>query len=368
MNKANNSLLMKEQNRYHVLRLIRSEALSRAELARKTGLTRAAVSIIVDKLISEGLVLEGEAVRSSSGRHPTSLYLNGDKYYSIGIDITRDGCTVALCSLASRIVKKQFVEYEGTREAALEKIYSVIEEYLSDNVLGIGVSSPGPLDIERGIILDVPKLEIFRGFNIKETLEEKFQLPVYLEKDTNALALQEKNCFLRDNFLYILADHGLGCAYIKDGVLFKGFDGLGCEIGHISLDMNGEKCSCGNTGCASLYTSVSSAVKKGGAENYAELCGLAKEGDAFSREALLYQGRMLAQVLLTAVNLFEPKEIVLGGELKQGVFILKEIIEKKLNECALSRYIHSVKVEASEIKDRALSPALLVLEKFFMKG
>ncbi len=359
---------MKEQNRYHVLRLIRQEALSRAELARKTGLTRAAVSVIVDKLISDGLVLEGEAVRSSSGRHPTSLYLNGDKYFSIGIDITRDGCTVALLNLASEMVKKQFVEFENTREKTLEGVYSVIEEYLSDKVLGIGVSAPGPLDIEKGIILDVPKLEIFRGFNIKDALEERFSLPVYLEKDTNALALQEKNCFLRDNFLYILADHGLGCAYIKDGILFKGFGGLGCEIGHISLDMNGEKCSCGNIGCASLYTSVSSAVKRGNAKNYTELCALAEAGDTVNKDALIYQGKMLAKVLLTAVNLFEPEEIILGGELKQGANILKDIIEEELKERALSRSAHRIGIRASGIKDRAISPALLVLEKFFMKG
>ena len=368
MNKANNSLLMKEQNRYHVLRLIRAESLSRAELARKTGLTRAAVSIIVDKLISDGLILEGEAVKSSSGRHPKSLYLNAEKYYGIGIDITRDGCTVVLCNLASETEKKQFIEFENTREKTLEKIYSVIEEYLSDNVLGIGVSSPGPLDTERGIILNVPELEIFKDFNIKEALEEKFQLPVYLEKDTNALALQEKNCFSRDNFLYVLADHGLGCAYIKDGALFKGFGGLGCEIGHISLDMNGEKCSCGNRGCASLYTSVSSAVKRGGAKSYGELCALANNGDAPSMDALIYQGKMLSQVLLTAVNLFEPEGIVLGGELQHGANILKGIIEEELSKKALSRAIHSIKVDASLIKDRALSPALSVLERFFMKG
>ena len=96
MNKPNNSSLMKAQNRSLCLSLIRQEPLSRAELARKTGLTRAAVSIIVDGLLNEGVIIEGDAVKSLNGRHPTLLHLNPTAFYILGIDILRDGWLLVL--------------------------------------------------------------------------------------------------------------------------------------------------------------------------------------------------------------------------------------------------------------------------------
>ncbi len=367
MNKANNSLLMKEQNRSHVLRLIRKSPLSRAEIARSTGLTRAAVSIIVDKLLEESLIFEGEAVKSSSGRHPTLLHINNSAFYAFGVDITRDGCYLSLCDFSGNIVKKDFLPFQESRERTMDKIESHFKGF-SENILGIGISSPGPVDINSGKILDVPDLEHFKNFNIKEAIESRLNIPVFFEKDTNALALSEKNLTNNDNFLYILADHGLGGAFIKDGSLFKGAKGLGCEIGHISLNVNGEKCSCGNRGCAGLYTSVQAVTKKASKKSFSEALDGAFSGDKKCLEAFSFQGKMLGHALTTFVNLFEPERIILGGEIKKAIYFLKPEIEKVLKAHTLSRSISSVIIEGSALDDRASSPAQLVLEDYFTKG
>lgn len=366
MSKANNSLLMKEQNRTHVLRLIRLKPVSRAEISRETGLTRAAVSIIVDKLIEEKLVVEGEAVKSTSGRHPTLLELNNKAFYAYGIDITRDGCHLSLCDFRGEIIKKDFFEFEENDDDTINAITEKIDRNY-ENVLGVGISAPGPIDIKNGMILEPPSLKPFKNYNIVEAVKKRLELPVFFEKDTNALALNEKNITNKNNFLYILADHGLGGAFIKDDALFKGANGQGCEIGHISLNVNGEKCSCGNRGCASLYTSVQAITKKAEAKDYDELCTLAFNGQSFAIDALKYQGKMLGYTLVTFVNLFEPERIILGGEIKKALWFLKPEIQRILKMHRLSQ-ANDIIIDGSMLDDRASSPAQMVLENYFTKG
>lgn len=365
MDKANNSNLMKAQNRAHVLRLIRQKPLSRADIARLTGLTRAAVSIIVDKLIKEKLIIEGEAVKSLSGRHPVLLHLNTDAFCVYGIDVTRDGLFLTLCNFKGEITKKIFVGFLKTEEETINAIAEIFKKY--EKAIGVGVSSPGPINVEEGIILQPPNFDYFNNFNIKKALEEKLNVPVFLEKDTNALALLEKNLTQKDNFLYLLADHGLGGAFIKDGTLFKGVKGAGCEIGHVTLNVNGQKCSCGNNGCACLYTSVQAIMKKAGKSTYDEVCNSAFNGERNSIEALEYQANFLGHALVTFVNLFEPERIILGGEMKKAVYFLKPEIERVLEKHRLSKG-NKIIIEGSEVVDRASSPAQMVLENYFTKG
>lgn len=368
MNKANNSNQMRMNNRLHILRLIRQAPISRAELARKTGLTRAAVTIIVDALIAENLIIEGEAVKSVSGRHPTLLQLNNNAAYSVGVDITRDGCFICLCDFSGSLIQKKIVSFGTVPEQTINAICEEINAFNQKNILGIGVSSPGPLDSINGVILAPPNFTHFKNFNIVEPIKEKCRLPVFLEKDTNALALAEKNLIQKSDFLFLLADHGLGGAVIKENMLFKGINGSGCEIGHISLNFNGELCDCGNRGCASLYTSVSSIAKKANKSNYEEVCICAKNGDTACINALEYHGEMLSHALVSFVNLFEPQDIVLGGELKKGISFIKPIIEKNLKTRTLSRDMHQISITSSMLEDRAVSPAQLVLENYFLKG
>ena len=124
MNKPNNSSLMKAQNRSLCLSLIRQEPVSRAELARKTGLTRAAVSIIIDGLLQEGVIIEGSAVKSLNGRYPTLLHLNPSAFHIIGIDISRDGWLVVLTDFSGDIIKSynaDFKESEAETVIAISK-------------------------------------------------------------------------------------------------------------------------------------------------------------------------------------------------------------------------------------------------------
>lgn len=371
MTKPNNSALMKAKNRSLCLSLIRQKPLSRAELARKTGLTRAAVSIIVDGLLSEGIIKEGEAVKSQNGRHPTLLHLNELAFHTIGIDISRSGWLVVLTDFAGNIIKSSVGDFETEEQTILniaKEINLLKNQY--ENILGIGIIAPGPVDAKNGVILNPPDLKLFNNFNIVEAIKKATGIDnICFEKDTNALALAEKLLSNSHNFLYLLADSGLGGAFIQNGGIFKGEHGFGCEIGHISLNIFGETCFCGNIGCAELYTSNPRIAKMGKQKDYLTLCEKAKDGDSLSIDALKYQGKMLGRTLVSFLNLFEPQSIILGGDLTSGAFITVNEIQNALKTYAISRNINEVDVRCSLLKEnsRAVACANLVIENYLAR-
>ncbi len=170
MNKrAGNATHMKIVNRKTILNMIRECPISRADLARKTGLTRAAVTMIVDSFIQDKIVLETGVSRTRSGRSPIILELNPNRYYALSLDLSRTGYHLGLVDLMGKVVLAQSIHInavENPLEAVdlftetLKKIISA-SEIKKDKLLGLGVSSPGPVDIQNGIILNPPNFSMW---------------------------------------------------------------------------------------------------------------------------------------------------------------------------------------------------------------
>ena len=373
MTKANNSVSMRENNRLVILNHIRKNPISRADLARETGLTRAAVTIITDSLVEEGIIQIGEVVKSESGRRPTMLCLNPNAYVSVGIDISRDGCAVVFTDFSGNKLLDSKFAFGESADDTVKEVCSYISSELemcgyASKALGVCICSPGPIDFARGVILTPSRLELFHNFDIVASVSSYLNLPVYLEKDTNVLAIAEKNLgdFDKDMML-LIADHGIGCSIIKGGRIFSGRDGMGCEIGHTTVDINGDVCACGNIGCAELYASIPAIVKKMGAKSWTDLIESAKGGDPSSSEALMYQSKILSILCVNAANLFEVENIVLGGELVEADFIVNDVIDNALKKSAMSRGLHGFSVSSSRLGEnaRAYAAAVTVTEKYF---
>ena len=365
------SLIMeqKQGNARLVLKLVRESPLSRAELSRKTGLTRAAITGIVDSLVSEGLLREGTTEKTSMGRRPTMLELVPEAYYSVGIDIARDGVRLCVLDFTMQAVFERFWGNEIESETVLfemgETVLTLKKQY---RFLGAGVVSPGPVDSVNGKILEPDGLDAWHNFSI-DRLSELFELDVILQKDTAALAIAEKRFIGADkSFLVLLADHGLGSGFIYKGELFESAFGFGSEIGHISIDLNGEKCSCGNRGCAELYASIPSALKAARAFKPDIIWSeLAQSDDDRYRKILKKQAEALALVCVNAINMLEPEVIVLEGDLCLGYELFKENIESIISERCFTKAGRGVKIISSVLGQnaRAFSAANLVYEKYF---
>lgn len=376
-----NSNKMKVSNRNLVLNCIRNNCLSRADLARVTGLTRAAISIIVDNLVKDGLVHEGETIDAKLGRKGKAIRLNLDNNYAIGLSIYRDKIAIGSVDLEGNI--SGYCQFDNddseTRDQTLQKIVPVIGEIISKQqnkeFLGLGIATPGPLWQDMGIILSPPNFNKWHNFNIVKYFKEIFGDKVYLENMSNAMALAESyfgKGVKYESFAEILIEGGIGSGIILRENLYRGVNGLGNEIGHMTVNINGELCECGNRGCAEMYASDVAIVKYAKTKNinidsWREIVDGCESGDIFCSSILEREAEYLSTLVINVINIFDLSAVVFAGELTYKFDIIKEIIKKNVNARVLARNVAKIDVLETSIKEKSdvLSPATTVLSEFF---
>lgn len=312
---AKNAVYTKEYNRAQILRLLRRAPVSRAELSRETGLTRAAISLIVEELIREGLVRESSAAADghSRGRMPVLLKLCPDGAYAVGIWLGRSGCRVGICDLAGKVICQEKLPLQSTANALMEPLAKTVEALISrqgihkQRILGVGISAPGPLDPDKGVILNPPGFDAFHHFAIADALAGLLQLPVYLEKDANGAAV----CHYMDgacgeNSLLLIVDSGVGSGVIHQGKLLRG-----CELGHTAIDFQGQVCACGNRGCLELYASTPRLLRQFPADSWEALMASSQAEAALELEA-----DYLSAAILNLNNILPLDTVLFSGDLQ----------------------------------------------------
>jgi predicted NBD/HSP70 family sugar kinase len=256
-------------NRRIVLNLIRThQPISRADLARHSGLQRSTVSVIAEQLIKERWITEGANGHTPRGRRPTFLHLNKERVGIIGINVRPVTTTLALADLdANFLAQDSLATPQDPNEFLAELIPRVRKLMASRPELafeGIGVSVPGRVDLATKKLVFAPNLG-WRDFDLKTPLEQATQLPVELENAANSCALSEI-CFGRRaeglrNLVVVTVSEGIGCGLILNHQLVQGSTGTAGEFGHAALIQDGLECSCGNRGCWEMYASNSAAVR-----------------------------------------------------------------------------------------------------------
>ena len=369
-------------NRVAVLRILRERPTTRAALARETGLTRAAITNITFDLIHDGMIFEGDvAVSDTAGRKGICLQIDPSSRYAVGISITRKNIEVSLCDLFGRITATTVIEHSKTADETVDEIEKTVRALITkegkdeSKFIGGGICAPGPVDSQNGVILNPVGLGQFENYPIAAVLSEKFGRTFTLERDTNAFAIAEKSFVPERAYLYLLADEGLGSCYVADGAAFHGFGGFGCELGHVGIPGSVKPCRCGNIGCAELYASVQAALEYASErgtnfDSWHSVVSAAEKGDEKAISVVRHEAEMLFSPCVTAVNLFEPDVIILGGMLAEKPQMICDILETKLSAATLTRAYHKVKVRASKCAGGANSgaAAMTVLELFFNGG
>jgi len=377
-----NAVYMKQNNRKIIINMIHRKPISRAELARKTGLTRAAISGIVDDLINQGIVIETGLGESVSGRKPVELGMNSEHLYCLGISIRYDYCLLGISDINGKVVDELRLDFSNFKNAneGMEIIGQSLKEMILTNVtdqivLGIGISSPGPVDIYSGTILNPPKLEMWQGFPIVEKLKEKFDLEVFLDRDAVASTLVEKNYGKGrkyKNFILIdVINNGIGCGIVINDALYRGVNGFGGEFGHISIDFNGKQCRCGNIGCIECYASVEAIIenidkKYSEIKNWENIVVRSKNDDTFV-QIIKQEAHYLGAGVINVMNLLEFEAVILSGEVVFEPYLLINELRQYVNQKSITRSIKTIDVLVSE-QDYNLnfvSSATIISEKFF---
>lgn len=258
----------KTHNKQLALSLIYSESgISRADLARRTGLTRSTISDIVTELMDEGLVEEVGRAQSSGGKPPILIDVNEDARHIIGIDLASSEFRGAIINLRGEIKERVSLPIDDqSGEIALSLVFELIDRLLERTaapILGIGIGTPGLMDVDKGVVITAVNLD-WQNLPLGDQLQKRYQLPVCIANDSQVSALAENSFGDHDpvsNLVLIKVGRGVGAGIVQNKALYSG-DGFGAgEIGHVRIDDQGELCSCGNFGC--LETKISSrAIRK----------------------------------------------------------------------------------------------------------
>ena len=259
-------------NQQLVLRALHDHSpLSRADLARLTGLTRTSVSDLVGTLIDDGLIEEVGRGRSSGGKSPILLRVAPDGRHLIGLDLGEAQFSGAVVNLRGEILRSIHLPLEGRNgDATIELVYQLVDALRADDqspLLGIGIGAPGIIDTSTGTVRWSVNLN-WAELRLGPLLEQRYGVPVVVANDSHAAALAELTFFRRprpNNLIVIKVGRGVGAGIILNGQLFQG-DGYGAgEFGHVSMGSADAPCRCGREGCLETMTSMRALVDAAGA-------------------------------------------------------------------------------------------------------
>jgi N-acetylglucosamine repressor len=246
-------------NQQLVLRAVYDHSpLSRADLARLTGLTRTSVSDLVAGLLDEGLIAEVGRGQSSGGKSPILLSVAPDGRHLIGLDLGEATFSGAVVNLRGEILRSLDLPLEGRNgEAAIDLVFQLV-----DALLGIGIGAPGVIDSRTGTVHWAVNLD-WAELALGPLVERRYGVPAVVANDSHAAALAELTFFRRPrptNLVVIKIGRGVGAGVILNGQLFQG-DGYGAgEFGHVSTGSDGAQCRCGRAGCLETVTSMRALV------------------------------------------------------------------------------------------------------------
>ncbi len=260
----------KEHNRDLVLKMIfDKQALSRADIARATNLTRTTVSAIVTFLIGEGLVKEVGLGESIGGKSPILLSLIANSRYLIGLELAQDKFVGAIVNIRGEIKKSVEIPVsDSSEQEALKLVHQILDELLSDAqypVIGIGVGAPGLINTREGIVVNAVNLD-WQDLPLARLLSERYGLPVSVLNDSQAAAIGEYvyggEHTLDENLIVVNVKQGLSAGILIGGQLFQGDGGGAGEIGHVVVQKDGRLCRCGKRGCLETFASARAIVQR----------------------------------------------------------------------------------------------------------
>lgn len=337
-------------NRNLVFNLVRTrQPLSRADLARVSGLQRSTVSLIVEDLIKERWVLEGSTGRPPRGRRPTFLELNHQRAV-IALDIHPSQTTVAVTDLGGKIVAQNIVALSSDPNKAIQSIIAAIRKLIaahSDKSFdGIGISLPGRADPRLEKLIFAPNLN-WPVASIKSRIQRATGLRVEMDNVANACALSEvwfgDSDGLHD-LVVVNVSEGIGTGIFANGQLLRGANGMAGEFGHVQMESNGPPCGCGSHGCWETVGSNRAGLRyfeeisgTAAPQSFAALVKMAQSDDPHAIAALKKMSTFLGRGLRMIASALAPSEIVIVGDITSAWHMFGPMVEAELRQNALSK-------------------------------
>lgn len=338
---------MRDINRRILLNLVRTrQPISRADLARYSGLQRSTVSAIVEDLAERKWILEGPTGRLPRGRRPTFLQLN-DKRAIVGIDVRPTQTAIALANVNGKFGSHQVFQTPSDPDdalAAILKALGPVIEAADGMVEGIGMTLPGRVDPATGCLAFAPNLG-WKNWDPGGPIAAATGLEVMLENAANACALAAvwfDRAGESKDLVLVTVSEGIGTGILINGQLTRGFGGMAGEFGHVPLEMDGPLCTCGGRGCWEVFASNRAALRYYGEWNpegqdpsFPELLARADQGDERAAAALDKMAHYLGRGMRMVVAGLAPERIVVIGDLTRAWRRFGPVIEAEVRAQAL---------------------------------
>jgi len=372
------------------LRLIWKERrISRAEIARQTGLARSTVSEIVGDLFPTGLIAEVGVGPSRGGRPPVVLEFKDDAYAILGVDMGAAHVAVALTDLRGRVLAWEERSHpvrtdpEGTRALIMELCDRCLAEWPPGvrRLVGIGVAVPCPVDPHHPDRFAELVLPDWHGKSGLAVLTKRYGVPLQVDNDANMGALAERWWGAGreiEDFAYIKVATGIGMGHVINGQIYRGATGVAGEIGHLAIDPHGGPCICGLRGCLATLVGAQALVARaralladypgsvlaGKQPTIESIEDAALAGDPMASSLVNEAAEYLGIAIAGLLNLMNPAMVIFGG----GLARLGDLLLAPLRETVRSRTLISslaaCEIRTSELGTRgtAVGAATMVLE------
>jgi predicted NBD/HSP70 family sugar kinase len=364
-----------------MLRLIRDgDAVTRADLARHTGLARSTVAHRVDALLARQLVYETGASASTGGRRPTVLAFNEDAGLVLAADLGATHTRLAVTDLGGTPLEELTFDMDiaAGPDAVLTSVHKKFSKMISEigrdaaDVRGIGVGVPGPVSFVGGQPVRPPIMPGWDGFSIPSWFAGPYVAPVLVDNDVNLMAFGEHRTHWRtvEHLLFVKIGTGIGCGIVAGRQIHRGPQGAAGDIGHIRLcGYDDVVCECGNVGCLEAVAggrALASRLAEEGvpASHSRDVVRLVEERNTHALRAVREAGRCLGEVLAGNVNFFNPAVVVLGGDLARTDGQLLNGVREVVFHRSLPLATRDLRIVRTRLEDRAgvVGAALMVIE------
>lgn len=355
-----------------------------------------ALNRIMEPLEKDQLITEAGIGESSGGRKPVLYDLNLNRFYLLGIDISRPYTEIVITNPKMDVLYKNVFTMDETfsPEKTIQTITSLFQEGLREltidkgNFLGAGLGTVGPLDRSNGIMIRPKNFAAsgWTGAPIKDLLEQALEFPIVIDNGANTAILAEINFGVGKGFrniTYFNCSTGIRTGAISAGAIIRTINDAEDAFGHMVIDVDGELCNCGNYGCIDCYSSIYAivhkyiaALKQGRSTtitnpietiDYIDICQAAEQNDTLAKEIIINAAIIFGAGLANYINLLNPGLVILSGPLishsELYYQVASETAAKRLYDKEPNRIIFS---KGGRFGDDAiaLGAAVMVVESY----
>jgi predicted NBD/HSP70 family sugar kinase len=364
-----------------MLRLIRDgRASTRADLVALTGFGRSTVAQRMEALLAQRLVVPAGDLASARGRPPRAFAFNRSAGAILAGDLGATHARVAITDLAGDVLAE--TTGDGSIADGPEAVLGWLERTWDalvaqsgrkrDDVRGIGVGLPGPVEFATGTPVAPPIMPGWDGYPVAKRLRERYRVPVLVDNDVNIMAVGEHSVAWRDvpNFLFVKVGTGIGAGIIAGGKIHHGAQGAAGDIGHIHVPSHHDiLCRCGNRGCLEAVAgggAMATRLAELGipARDGRDVVRLVRDGRPEAVRLVRDAGRELGKVLASIVNFFNPSVIVIGGDIAHAEEYLLAGVREIVYQRSTALATRTIKIARSSLDDRAgiMGAAVIALD------